>query len=58
MHLRLLCGYRKQWSEDKINNAVEEVIRKLMQNSKFEEPVEYSATKNIRRKRLSISFIF
>ena len=33
------CGYRKQWSEEKINNAVEEVIRKLVKNPKFEEAI-------------------
>ena len=42
-HRRLVdgrkCGYRKQWSEDKINNAVEEVIRKLVKNPKFEEAI-------------------
>ena len=42
-HRRLVdghkCGYRKQWSEDKINNAVEEVIRKLVQNPKFEKAI-------------------
>ena len=34
-HRRLVdghnCSYRKQWSEDKVNDAVEEVIRKLVQ---------------------------
>ena len=42
-HRRLVdghkCGYHKQWNEDKINNAVEEVIRKLVQNPKFEEAI-------------------
>ena len=42
-HRRLVdghkCGYRKQWSEEKINNAVEEVIRKLVKNPKFEEAI-------------------
>ena len=42
-HRRLIdghkCGYRKQWSEEKINNAVEEVIRKLVKNPKFEEAI-------------------
>mgnify|MGYP002244715497 CR=1 FL=1 len=33
------CDYHKQWSEDKVNNAVEEVIRKLVQNPKFEEAI-------------------
>ena len=42
-HRRLVdghkCGYRKQWSEEKINNAMEEVIRKLVKNPKFEEAI-------------------
>ena len=42
-HRRLVdghkCGYRKQWSEEKINNAVEEVIRKLVKNPKFEDAI-------------------
>ena len=42
-HRRLVdghkCGYRKQWSEEKINNAVEEAIRKLVKNPKFEEAI-------------------
>lgn len=33
------CTYRKQWNEDKINAAVEEVIRKLVRNPKFEEEI-------------------
>ena len=33
------CSYRKQWSEDKVNDAVEEVIRRLVQNPKFEEAI-------------------
>ena len=42
-HRRLVdghkCGYRKQWREEKINNAVEEVSRKLVKNPKFEEAI-------------------
>ena len=34
------CSYRKQWSEDKVNDAVEEVIRKLVQNPKFEKAIK------------------
>ena len=33
------CTYRKQWNEDKVNAAVEEVICKLVKNSKFEEQI-------------------
>lgn len=40
-HRRLVdghnCSYRKQWSEDNVNEAVAEVIKKLVQNPKFEE---------------------
>ena len=34
-----LCDYRRQWSEDKVNKAVEEVIIKLVQNPKFETAI-------------------
>lgn len=34
-----LCDYRRQWSEDKVNKAVEEVIIKLIQNPKFETAI-------------------
>ena len=34
------CTYRKQWSEDKINAAVEEVIRKLVNNPKFKKEIQ------------------
>ena len=33
------CGYRRQWHQEKVNAAVEEVIRKLVQNPKFEQAV-------------------
>ena len=34
------CTYRKQWSEDKINAAVEEVIRKMVNNPKFKTEIQ------------------
>ena len=34
------CTYKKQWSEDKINAAVEEVIRKLVNNPKFKTEIQ------------------
>lgn len=34
------CTYRKQWNEDKINAAVEEVICKLVNNPKFKEVIQ------------------
>ena len=33
------CGYKKQWKQEKIDGAVEEVIRKLVQNPKFEQAI-------------------
>ncbi len=34
------CTYRKQWNEDKINAAAEEVIRKLVNNPKFKTEIQ------------------
>ena len=34
------CTYRKQWNEDKINAAEEEVIRKLVNNPKFKTEIQ------------------
>ena len=34
------CDYRKQWGEDVIDSAVEEVIRKLVQNPKFADAIK------------------
>lgn len=34
-----VCTYKKQWGEDKINDAVAEVIKKLVQNPKFEAAI-------------------
>ena len=33
------CTYKRQWNEDKINAAVEEIIRKFVTNPKFEEEI-------------------
>ncbi|MFT9057726.1 MAG: recombinase zinc beta ribbon domain-containing protein, partial [Ethanoligenens sp.] len=33
------CSYSKQWGQEKVNAAVAEVIRKLVQNSKFEDAI-------------------
>jgi len=33
------CTYKKQWSQEKVNTAVEEVIKKLVQNPRFEEAI-------------------
>lgn len=33
------CTYKRQWNEDRINAAVEEIIRKFVTNSKFEEEI-------------------
>ncbi len=34
------CDYRKQWGEDVIDGAVEEVIRKLVQRPKFADAIK------------------
>ena len=33
------CTYKRQWNEDRINAAVEEIIRKFVPNPKFEEEI-------------------
>lgn len=33
------CSYSKQWGQDKVNDAVAEVIRKLVQNPKFVDAI-------------------
>ena len=33
------CTYKRQWNEDRINAAVEEIIRKFVKNPKFEEAI-------------------
>lgn len=33
------CTYKRQWNEDRINAAVEEIIRKFVTNPKFEEEI-------------------
>ena len=55
-HRRLMnghrCDYHKQWSEDKVNNAVEEVIRKLVQNPKFEEAIRKKSVQGLTQMKL------
>ena len=33
------CTYKRQWNEDRINAAVEEIIRKFVKNPKFEKEI-------------------
>ena len=33
------CDYNRQWTQDRINGAVEEVIKKLVNNSRFEAAI-------------------
>jgi len=33
------CTYSRQWNQEKVNDAVAELIRKLVQNPKFEEAI-------------------
>ena len=33
------CTYKRQWNEDRINVAVEEIIRKFVKNPKFEQEI-------------------
>mgnify|MGYP004573782611 FL=1 len=33
------CTYKRQWNEDRINAAVEKIIRKFVKNPKFEQEI-------------------
>lgn len=46
------CTYRKQWGEDRVNDAVAEVIRKLVQNPEFEQEIKRKIGKSIDTKEL------
>ena len=35
-----LCNYRKQWGEERVNDAVVEVVRKLVQNPRFAQIIK------------------
>jgi len=35
-----VCDYKRQWGQDKIDNAVAEIICKLVQNSRFEQAIK------------------
>ena len=46
------CSYKKQWGQEKVNAAVEEVIKKLVQNARFEEAIREKIGSKIDTKEL------
>lgn len=46
------CGYKRQWKQELVDNAVEEVIRKLVNNPKFEEAIRQKIGAQIDTKEL------
>lgn len=48
------CDYTKQWGEDKINNAVAEVVKKLVQNPRFAELIKEKINMRIDTKEIDI----
>ena len=46
------CGYKRQWRQELVDNAVEEVIRKLVNNPKFEEAIRQKIGAQIDTKEL------
>lgn len=42
-----ICSYHKQWNENIINSALEEIILKLVQNPKFEKAVKEKISTSI-----------
>lgn len=49
------CTYRKQWNEDKINAAVEEVIRKPVNNPKFKTEIQKHIGQSIDTKEVNMN---
>ena len=46
------CGYKRQWKQELVDNAVEEVIRKLVNNPKFEDAIRQKIGAQIDTKEL------
>ena len=48
------CTYKKQWNEDKVNDAVAEIIGKLVNNTKFENEIRTKIGNSLDTKDLEI----
>ncbi len=46
------CTYKKQWNEDKVNDAVAEIIGKLVNNPKFENEIRTKIGNSLDTKEL------
>ena len=46
------CGYKRQWKQEMVDDAVEEVIRKLVNNPKFEDAIRQKIGAQIDTKEL------
>lgn len=47
-----VCAYKKQWGEDKVNTAVADVIKSLVQNPKFEAAIQQKINTRINTNEL------
>lgn len=46
------CDYKRQWTQEKVNAAVEEVVRKMVQNPKFEDAIMKKINSKVNTKEL------
>ncbi len=46
------CDYKRQWTQEKVNAAVEEVVRKMVQNPKFENAIMEKINSKVDTKEL------
>lgn len=46
------CTYKRQWTQEKVNSAVEEVVRKMVQNQKFEAAIMKKINNKVDTKEL------
>ena len=49
----LRCTYKKQWNEDRVNAAVEEIVRKFVKNPKFEQEIRKQIGSSINTSELA-----
>lgn len=48
------CTYKKQWKQDKINEAVEEVVLKLVNNEKFADSIKQKIGSKVNTQELEL----
>lgn len=51
------CDYHKQWSEEKVDNAVSEIIRKLVNNPRFSEVMKTKINTSVDTSEVEVELV-